>query len=40
MTRPVNYDSTMLLRLSAEMKQAFMPPVRLVALYQANTLDS
>ena len=23
MTRPVNYDSTMLLRLSAEMKQAF-----------------
>ena len=39
MTRPVHYDNTMLIRLSSEMKEAFMPFVRLVALHQANTLE-
>ena len=40
MTRPVNYDSTMLLRLSAEMKQAFYAVCKARGVVPSETLDS
>ena len=36
--KPLNYDATMLIRLTSEMKDAFLLVVRLVALYQAKKL--
>ena len=34
--KPLNYDATMLIRLTTEMKDAFLLVVRLVALYQSE----
>ena len=36
--KPLNYDATMLIRLTTEMKDAFLLVVRLVALYQVKKL--
>ena len=37
--KPLNYDTTMLIRLTTEMKEAFfLLVVRLVALYQVRKL--
>ena len=38
--KPLNYDATMLIRLTTEMKDAFLLVVRLVALCQAKKLDA
>ena len=34
--KPLDYDATMLIRLTTEMKDAFLLVVRLVALYQSE----
>ena len=36
--KPLNYDATMLIRLTTEMKDAFLLVVRLVAMYQVKKL--
>ena len=38
--KPLNYDATMLIRLTTEMKDAFLLVVRLVALYQVKKLGA